>query len=367
MDTATILLASLLVAALVALAMWLHARIDAQAARMRQEMQEVMHQQARTVTEQVGRLTSLVTQQLGQVTSELSRGVTASAELAAKAKDTFAGELRRSQEALDRIHQQLGVVQQAGAQLSTATQALHAVLGGAKTRGLLGEVGLERLLEDALPQAAYETQYRFTTGVAVDAIVRAGDKLVPIDSKFPLESFRRLTEGGEDARKEFARAVRTHADSIAEKYILPDEGTLDFALMFVPSESVYYELLMSEDAKGARLDDYCRSRRVIPASPNSLHAYLGAILIGLRGLQVQQNARRLLENLGGLNKQFETFAEVFDKLGTHLRNAQASYGDATGKLDRARATLEQMAQGALPDPATQSSFVLEEPVSTRRD
>ena len=260
-------------------------------------------------------------------------------------------------EALARVHQQLGEVRQAGAQLSQASQTLQTILGGAKTRGILGEVALEQLLSDALPQANYEIQHRFSTGEAVDAVIHAGDKLVCVDSKFPLEAYRRLAENGEESRREFAKAVRVHVDAIAEKYILPGEGTLDFALMFVPSENVYYEMLVTEDTKG-RLDDYCRSHRVIPVSPNTLYAYLGAILMGLKGLQVEENAKMLLSSLGGLSKQLDLFSDVFSKVGTHLRNAQQSYTDADTRLERARTTLNQMAQGDLPDGPVQGELPL---------
>ena len=250
---------------------------------------------------------------------------------------------------LGTIRQQLGEVQQAGRELSGAARTIELVLGGAQTRGSLGEVALERMLSDALPQAGYELQYRFATGEVVDAVLRFRDKLLPVDSKFPLDDYRRMAEQGEDARKGFAQAVRLHADSIAKKYIRPDEGTLDMALMFVPSEGVYYELLMTADAKGAPLDAYCRGKGVVPVSPNSLYAHLNILLMGLRGIQVEENARRLLASLAGLSKQLDTFAEVYDKLGTHLRNAQQSYTDADGKLERARNALDQMAQGALPE------------------
>lgn len=365
-----VLLVAVIVGGAIVLASWMRARFDTQSATMRQEMQALLHAQqqavATQITNQAGQLTRLVTEQLGQVRSDLQKGVASSAELTGKAQDAVKQELRNSQELLTRVNQQLGEVQQAGSQLSQASNALQAILGGAKTRGILGEVALEQLLADALPQASYEMQHRFTTGEAVDAVVHAGEKLVCVDSKFPLEAYRRLTETGEDARREFAKAVRVHVDAIAEKYILPGEGTLDFALMFVPSESIYYELLMTEDATKGRLDEYCRAQRVIPVSPNTLYAYLGAILMGLKGLQVQENARRLLENLGGLDKQLDVFSEVFGKLGTHLRNAQQSYTDADTRLERARTTLNQMAQGALPDVPTQASLPLLEVVEGKR-
>lgn len=291
-----------------------------------------------------------VTQQLGQVRQELQTGVASSGQLASAAQTAMAQQLQASNEAIRKISSQLAEVQQAGRDLSQSAQTLHNVLGGAKTRGSLGEVALERLLEDALPRGAYETQFRFaSTGAIVDAIVRTGERVLSIDSKFPLEAYRRLAETGDDARRDFCVAVRKHSDSIAEKYILPDEHTFDYALMFVPSESVYYELLMSEDAKYGQLDGYCRSKHVFPVSPNTFYACLSAIASSLQGQKIAENARHLMASLEGLKKQFESFEDVYDKLGNHLRHAQQSYEDADSRLSRARNTLEQMSQGALPE------------------
>jgi DNA recombination protein RmuC len=175
--------------------------------------------------------------------------------------------------------------------------------------------------------------------------------MLSIDSKFPLEAYRRLAESGDDARREFSLAVRKHADTIAEKYILPDEHTFDYALMFVPSEGVYYELLMTEDAKYGRLDEYCRGKRVFPVSPNTFYACLSAVAISLQGQKIEENARHLMAGLAGLKKQFEIFAEVYEKLGSHLRHAQQTYEEADSRLNRARNSLELLSQGALPDAA----------------
>jgi DNA recombination protein RmuC len=246
---------------------------------------------------------------------------------------------------------QLGEVQQAGRDMSQATQTLQTILSGAKTRGTLGEVALERLLEDALPRSAYDTQHRFaSTGAIVDAIVRSGERLLSVDSKFPLEAYRRLVDSGEDARREFCVAVRKHADCIAEKYILPEEHTFDYALMFVPSEGVYYELLLTEDSKYGMLDEYCRSKRVFPVSPNTFYACLSAFAISLQGQKIEESTRMILAGMSGLKKQFESFTDVYEKLGNHLRHAQLSYEEADSKLTRARNSLEQMSQGALSEP-----------------
>jgi len=327
-------------------------RFAAELSSVRQEMQASLSAQGQTMAAQINHLMQSVSQQLGQVRQELQTGVAATGNLATQAQRDVAQQLQSSTNMLLQMQQRIGEVYQSSQDLSKATQTLQAVLGGAKTRGSLGEVTLERILEDALPQSAYAVQYRFSsTGAIVDAIVRSSDRILSIDSKFPLEAYRRLLEMGDDARRDFSVAVRKHADSIAEKYILPDEHTFDYALMFVPSEGVYYELLLTEDPKHGRLDEYCRSKRVFPVSPNTFYAYLSAIAISLRGQQMEENARHLFASLGGLQKQLDSFNATYEKLGTHLRNAQLNYEEADSRLDRVRASVEQMSQGVLPESA----------------
>jgi DNA recombination protein RmuC len=323
--------------------------LESQVSSLRQEMQSLLTSQAQSFSSQIGLLHQTVSHQLGQMNQTVQKGVENSIQLTSQGQENWNSEVKSSREVLGKIQLQLGEVQQASMGLSLASQALQTVLAGAKTRGGLGEVALERLLADTLPVASYQTQYRFSTGDVVDAIVHLHDKLLPIDSKFPLEDYRRVVAESDDAHRGFLQAVRLHADSICKKYILPDEGTLDIALMFVPSEGVYYELLMSADAKGIALDEYCRSKSVIPVSPNTLYAHLRLIMMGLHGMQIEENATKLGQCLAGLKKQFENFGELYDKLGAHLRNAQQSYADADRKLDKARATLDQMAEGALPE------------------
>ena len=327
-------------------------RSEEQLSATRQEMQASLAAQLQAVTGQLNHVMQSVTQQLGQVRTELQTGVAASGQLASEAQHEVSKQLKSSTDALVQMSEKVGQMQQTSQDLSKATQTLQSVLGGAKTRGSLGEIALEAMLSDALPQSAYSTQYRFgSTGAVVDAVVHHGDRLLCVDSKFPLDAYRRLADDNDDARRDFCTAVRKHADAIAEKYILQDERTLDYALMFVPSESIYYELLMSTDAKHGRLEEYCRGIHVLPVSPNTFFAILGAVAISLQGQQIEENAKHLVAELSGVTKQFENFADVYDKLGTHLRNAQKSYEDADGKMTRVRNSLEQMSQGALPDSA----------------
>jgi len=288
-----------------------------------------------------------VSSRLEAVTKAVQEGVKGSAEVTSKitadAQTAMSTELKNTREQISQIQRQLGEVQQAGQQMHQATEKLENILGGAKSRGSLGESTLERLLEDCLPPSQYEKQYRFRSGETVDAIIRLRDrKIMTIDSKFPLDAYLRLNSEGEEARKGFVGAVKLHADSISRKYIVPEEGTLDVALMFVPSEAVYYELLMSTDSKGEALDAYCRGRKIIAVSPNTLYAHLSVIAMGLRGMQIEENAKRLGENLAGLHKQFETFGKYFEIVGTHLKNAQQNYTEADKRFDKAANALSTL-------------------------
>jgi DNA recombination protein RmuC len=322
---------------------------EAQAAAHRQEIQNMVTAQSQAVASHLGQLAQSITLQLGQMSQQVQTGMASSGELASGAQKAVSEQLKASTDMLGTIRQQLGEVQQAGQELSGAARQIENVLGGAKTRGTLGEVALDRMLSDSLPVAAYAMQHRFASGEAVDAVVRLNDKLLPIDSKFPLDDYRRLVDTGEEARGGFSKAVRFHADAIAKKYVLPGEGTLDIALMFIPSEGVYYELLKTLDAKGNSLDEYCRAKGVVAVSPSTLFGYLRIIALGLRGMQVEENAKRLLASLTGLKKQMENFTELYQRIGTHLRNAQQCYSEADRKLERARITVEELAQCA---PAT---------------
>ncbi len=317
--------------------------LESQMNELRRDLQTIATSQAQS-TGQMETIAKSVAQRLDNVTPALQDAIKNSAQITGQmtsdAQSKMSAELKNTRDQISQIQQQLGAVQLAGQQMSQTAQTLEGILGGAKSRGSFGEITLGRLLEDSLPAAQYATQYRFSTGEAADAVIFLRDKkLMAIDSKFPLDSFRRIEAEGDDARRAFAAAVKSHADSISRKYIVPNEGTLDVALMFVPSESVYYELLMTADNKGQPLDAYCRDRKVIAVSPNTLYAHLCVIALGLRGMQIEENAKRLFASLSGMEKQMNTFTEVFEKLGTHLKNAQQSYNESEKRLDKAQDTL----------------------------
>jgi DNA recombination protein RmuC len=343
--------------------------LESQMNELRRDLLNLSTTQAQS-TSKIETIAGTVATRLEAVTTALKDGVKDSAQitskLTAESQAAMSLELKNTREQINQIQNQLGEVQQAGKQMFETANTLEHILGGAKSRGSLGEVTLERMLEDSLAPSQYSRQYRFRSGEAADAVIFLLDKKkMAIDSKFPLDAYRRLGTEGEEARRQFVTAVKSHADSISKKYIVPDEDTLDVALMFVPSETVFYELLMSVDGKGQPLDEYCRSRSIFPVSPNTLHANLRVIAMGLRGMQIEENAKHLSANLNGLRKQLETFAENFSKVGFHLKNAQQSYAEADKRFDKASNTLESLvsasgaadpviddAQGTLALPAT---------------
>jgi DNA recombination protein RmuC len=251
---------------------------------------------------------------------------------------------RSAGEAAAAIAEKLGKLDTAAGQLHERVsdlRRLEQALRPPKARGGFGELLLGNLLRDILPSEAYSLQYGFKSGERVDAVIKV-DKLIPVDAKFPLDNFERLVNAEDDverasAQKLFTRDVNGHADAIAAKYIRPGEGTYDFAFMYVPSESVYYEVMCGAGGCAA----YAAAKHVFPVSPTMFHAYLQVIAMGLRGLQVEQHAKDVMAYCSGLNKDFGRFREKFDTLGKHLGHAQSSYGDADRRLAGLERDLER--------------------------
>jgi DNA recombination protein RmuC len=219
---------------------------------------------------------------------------------------------------------------------------LEQALRPPKARGGFGELLLENLLRDRLPPSAYAVQHTFASGDRVDAVVRAG-QLIPVDSKFPLDNFERIVAAGSDEErklheKAFARDVRSHIDAIATKYIRPQEGTYDFAFMYVPVETVYYELACGSSSA---LLEYAHSRRVFFVSPTTFTAYLQVIVLGLRGMQIEEHAQEVMGYVAELGSDFARFKEDFDLVGTHLGRAQSKFADADKRLDKFELKLER--------------------------
>ena len=245
------------------------------------------------------------------------------------------------------VQRQLGELGKANAEIlvrATELKRLEQALRPPKARGGFGELLLENLLRDRLPADAYQVQYGFSTGERVDAVIKV-ERLVPIDAKFPLDNFERLVEAETDEEKTlhekaFARDLKNHVDAIAEKYIRPDEGTYDFALMYLPSESVYYELVCG---KTGALLQYAHTKRVFPVSPTTFTSQLQVIVLGLKGMQIEQRAHEVMAYVAQLEQDFGRFRDDFGLIGKHLGHAQSKYSEAERRLDRFETKLERAA------------------------
>ena len=225
-------------------------------------------------------------------------------------------------------------------------QSLENILKNPKQRGILGEYFLETTLKNVLPPSTYQMQYKFKDGVIVDAVVFVKEKVIPIDSKFSLENYNKILEEKDPIQKEklekiFKADLKNRIEETA-KYIRPDEGTMDFAFMFIPSEGIYYDLLINQvGAVKVNTRDLIQyafaEKKVIIVSPTSFLAYLQTVLQGLRSLQIEESAMQILENVRKLQSHIQAYEENFDKLGKHLGTTVNTYNKAhkeLGKIDK---------------------------------
>ena len=285
----------------------------------------------------------LMQQQLGQILGHVNERLRENAQTLQQVQQGLGERLDNAARVVGQVQKTLGGLEEANQKIFAVGKdiaSLQEILRAPKARGGLGEFFLEDLLAQILPAEHFVIQHSFKTGEKVDAAIRLGPLLVPVDSKFPLENFLRTRESTTEeervrAKKQFAADVRKHIDAIAAKYILPDEGTYDFALMYIPAENVYYEIIIKDEALGEKnLHQYALSKRVIPVSPSSFYAYLQAIVLGLRGLRIEERAKDMIQYLSRLQGDFLRFRDDFALLGKHLGHAQASYQSTDKKLDQ---------------------------------
>jgi len=353
------------------------------ASAMLQQQIEAVRTEGRTgqdaLRREVGALTTQVKDELNLlqrgvatelkgVASEVTRQLQEGMRLIQSGQSTMGQRLDHATKIVGDVQGSLGTLREATqrvVEIGRDIQGLEQVLKSPKVRGGLGETLLEQVLAQMLPQEHWSMQYPFKSGEKVDAVIRINERLVPVDAKFPLENFRRLVAEPEEERrrplrKAFARDVKLRVDEIAKKYILPDEATYDFALMYVPAENVYYEIIIKEDdTEDESIAAYALSRRVIPVSPNSLYAYLQVIILGLRGLRIEANAREIQSDLIRLGDDLEKVRDHMGKMGTHLGNAQKQFDESQRHLDRFEDKLESIERKGVeggPAPAGQPAL-----------
>lgn len=234
-------------------------------------------------------------------------------------------------------------------EISKDISSLQDLLSAPKLRGNIGEYLLEELLKEIFPAKNYELKYTFKNGTQVDAIIKLGDGIVPVDSKFPLESFQRLIAAENDAekrqyKKDFIKSVKDRIDEIASKYINPNEGTFDFAMIYIPAENVFYETIINDSLtdKEYEIFNYAIKKHIIPVSPNSFYAYLMALVYGLKGMKIEQQAKVILGELTSVQSAFAKFYSEFTIIGKHLNNAITKYNDSLRTADKFNDKLSQI-------------------------
>ena len=292
---------------------------------------DIVFKSLQATTETVNQQLTTVTSQLSSVTSQLQNNT-----------GQMGSRLDNAAKVIQDVQNKLGELGQATQEIKELGQSvskLEEMLKAPKLRGGLGELLLEDLLKQVLPANAYDIQYTFRNGQTVDAIINTAGGKVPVDSKFPLENFRKMLDAKTEQEKKtaarlFKSDVKKHIDAISEKYILPDEGTFDFALMYIPAENIYYETIIREEsyAEEDGLYAYATKRRVVPVSPNSFYAHLRVIALGLKGLQIERSAKEIFQNLELLNTELGKFNTLFETLGTQLNNAKNNYDKADKQL-----------------------------------
>jgi len=221
-------------------------------------------------------------------------------------------------------------------------QNLQDILKNPKQRGVLGEYYLETVLKNVLPPASYKMQYSFKDGAIVDAVVFIDKRIIPIDSKFSLENYNRILETHNPTEKKryesaFVNDLKSRIDETA-KYVRPEENTMDFAFMFIPSEAVYYDLLINK--VGAVTEDtnnliyYAGKKKVIVISPTSFLAYLQTVLQGLRNQKISEQAREVIKEVERLGRHLGAYGEYMIKIGNHLGTTVSAYNKASKEFKK---------------------------------
>ncbi len=233
--------------------------------------------------------------------------------------------------------------------------SLKYLLQTPKLRGNYGEEILEELLDKILPKGIWEKQYSIEGSERVDAVIKYKDVIIPIDAKFPRETYEKYlnAEGSEEKKrnwKAYEDGLKIQINSIKNKYIKPHKGTSDFALMFIPSESIYYETIAEKNFLGqpCHIYEYARNNHVVPVSPNTFYAFLQIVMMGIRNLDIVKNAKKLQEALIKIERNFKQFYGKYEEIGSSIAKAQNAYKIGDTHIKRFKDNIESTIKLELP-------------------
>ena len=271
--------------------------------------------------------------QISQLRQELDRRLKENKENLDRTTKMFVSNISQFSANISKITNHLDQLENSMSEISSFQE----VFKTPKLRGRWGEISLENLLSQFLSTSQYKTQYTFKSGETVDAIVKLpNDRILSIDAKFPYDFFERMKNEKDKVKKEqfrknFLLTVKKEIDDIAKKYILPQEGTLNFALMYIPAEAVYYEIL--HNFKEENLEEYARKKKVILVSPNMFFAFLKIIIIANRDSQISKQIHNISKRLSLLISDAKKLAESFNKLDKHLANSRSAFEVSQRRLN----------------------------------
>jgi DNA recombination protein RmuC len=293
----------------------------------------------RLLLEQMNELSRTMDKKMGETNRTMNESMRSQFGESQRLVDKFLKEITSMTEKVTRV-------EETGKQMvffADQLQNLQDILKNPKQRGILGEYYLETLLKNTLPPGSYQMQYAFNDGEIVDAIVRVKDKLIPIDSKFSLENYNRLAEEKNEAEKSrleklFVNDLKLRIQETS-KYIRPNEGTMEFAFMFIPHEAIYYDLLVNKIGAITEDTDNLIQRaankyKVIIVSPTSFLAYLQTVLQGLKALQIEETAKDIIVRVGELGKHLKSYEEYHNKLGNNLATVVNQYVYSSKELKK---------------------------------
>ncbi len=328
----------------------LHERID----NLNQHVGQNLNQTSKTISENMNQVTKSMLAQMNAQTNQFNQRLKENSELIQKSQSTVGSRLDNAAKVVSSVQTRLAQMQEANEKIFEVGKdisGLQEILKAPKLRGAFGELFLGDLLSQTFSKEHFAEQYTFRSGEKVDAVIKLKDNmLVPIDAKFPLENFQKMISAAKNKeekkkfKKQFKTDVKKHISAIAQKYILPDEGTIDYALMYIPAENVYYETII-RDQDDNPLINFSYAKKVFPVSPNTLYVFVQAILLGLKGMKIEESAKEILHNLKRLQGDFGKFDDEFKVLGSHLNNATKKYNESEKRLGKFNDKLAEIDYG----------------------
>jgi len=303
---------------------------------MQKKMENLRQQLHTTLTDTVKNLLSTVNSSTSQLTKNIDGKLT---QIDKRLADTTG--------LMNRLNLQLGELKKSTDEVSKIGQSIKEALTTPKLQGQTGELFLENMLRENLPKEAYRIQYSLSSNDRVDAIIKIDEKFIPVDAKFPLDAYRKMVNANEEeyerAKSEFIKSVKGHIDKVS-KYIQPEKGTFDFAFMYIPSEPIFYSLLICEERETSLFNYAWSTKRVLPVSPQSLFAYLRMVLLGLKGKTIERNASYILKSVEGMVKTLDNLKTHFEKASRQLKYANTNFDEAKNYLDKFESEFNSLAR-----------------------